>query len=101
MVLEQVCSVCVCVCARSYVCLCVSWGEGEGDICTATYPDFEMLALCNRLRSVFKVPNLGVETTVAFRLKTEKAKLPNLWGGQAPHMPAKRLNLYAYMEHLL
>lgn len=76
-------------------------GEEEGDICTATYPDFKMLGLCNWLRGVFKLPNLGIEITVAFRLKTEKVKLSNLWGGQAPHMPVKRLNLYAYMKHLL
>lgn len=83
------------------VSLGVCWGKEEGDICTATYPDFEMFALCNWLRGVFKLPNLGVETTVAFRLKREKLKLPNLWGGQAPHIPLKRLNLYNYMKQLL
>lgn len=93
------------VCAFKVVygllCVCVSWGEEGGNICTATYPDFEVLALCNWLRGVFKPPNLGLEITVAFRLRTEKVKQPNLWGGQAPHLPVKRLNLYAYMKHLL
>lgn len=90
-------------CVFKVVCVYLGgcWGEEEGDICTATYPDFEMFALCNWLRGVFKLPNLGVETTVAFRLKTEKLKLPNLWGAQAPHTTVKRLNLYVYMKQLL
>lgn len=83
------------------LCVCVCWGEEEGDICAATYPDFEVLALCNWLRGVFKLPNLGTEITVAFRLRTEKVKQPNLSGGQAPHLLVKRLNLYVHMKHLL
>lgn len=80
---------------------CVCWGEEEGNICTATYPAFEVLALYNWLRGVFKLPNLGIEITVAFWLRTEKVKQSNLWDGQAPHLSVKRLNLYAYMKHLL
>lgn len=80
---------------------CVCWGEEEGNICTATYPAFEVLVLYNWLRGVFKLPNLGIEITVAFWLRTEKVKQSNLWDGQAPHLSVKRLNLYAYMKHLL
>lgn len=83
------------------LCMYVCWVEEEGNICTATYPDSEVLALCNSLRGIFKLPNLGIEITVAFWLRTEKVKQPNLWGGQAPHLPVKRLNLYTYMKHLL
>lgn len=92
-----------CVCSRSYMgfCVFVCWGEEERDICAATYPDFEVLVLCNWLRGVFKLPNLGTEITVAFRLRTEKVKQPNLSGGQAPHLPVKSLNLYVHMKHLL
>lgn len=52
--------------------LFVHEGTEELDICTATYPDFETLAFCNWCRGVFKLPNLGVEITVAFRFNTEK-----------------------------
>lgn len=83
----------MCVCSRLYTgfCVCVCWGEEEGNICTDTCPDFEGLALCNSLRGVFKLPHLGIEITVAFWLRTEKVKQPNLWGGQAPHLPVKAL----------
>lgn len=36
------------MCVQGYICVCMcAGGEEEGDICTATYPDFKMLVLCN------------------------------------------------------
>lgn len=71
MALEQS-AVCLFKVVYGLLCVCVCAGR-EGDICVATYPDFEVLALYNWLRGVFKLPNLGIEITVAFRLRSETA----------------------------